>query len=221
MRLLYSPESSPDERLTRALGALHQVETSDNLADGLELARFGAREAVICDLERAAPEVIAEFRRAAPTTWLIALLRDGGDEARIDALRAGADAAFLRPYVFRELSAQIDVFARRALQDHAAAQSGPEFGLDPADRAALIGTERVRLSQREYDLLALLVGRAGRVASVEEILEAVWVEESGARPELVHTYVARLREKLERGRRWRLIHGARGHGYRFAVEAAF
>lgn len=217
MRLLYCPESSRDERLLRALGELHRVEMARDLEDGLALARISAAEAVICDLGQAPSDVIARFRRATPQAWLIAILPAGREEAHIGMLRAGADAVFTRPYVFGELSARLDGFARRSLGDPS---QGLELSLEPADRAVLISGERVRLSEREFALFALLVGRSGQVAALEEILQAVWGEDAGERPELVHTYVARLRDKLERGRPWRLIHGARGHGYRFAVVAA-
>jgi DNA-binding response OmpR family regulator len=216
MRLLYSPESSADERLVRSLAELHRIESARDLEDGAALARIVAADAVICDLDRASSDAIARFRRAAPEAWLVAILPAGREEARVGMLRAGADAVFCRPYVFRELSARLDVFARRTLQEPSSPAGGPELSLEPADRAVLLAGERVRLSEREFALIALLVGRAGHSASVEEILEAVWGD-AGERPELVHTYVARLRDKLERGRPWRLIHGARGHGYRFAA----
>jgi len=217
MRLLYSPESSADQRLVRSLAELHRIECARDLEDGAAMARLLAADAVICDLDRASSDAIARFRRAAPEAWLVAILPAGREEARIGMLRAGADAVFIRPYVFRELSARLDVFARRAVGEPS---RDLEFSLEPSDRAVLISGERVRLSEREFALLALLVGRAGQVASPGEILQAVWGEDAGERPELVHTYVARLRDKLERGRPWRLIHAARGHGYRFAIGPA-
>ena len=219
MRLLYCPESSPDERLVRALAELHRVETARDLDEGAALAPIVAPDAVICDLDRASSEVVARFRGAAAQAWLVAILPSSREDARLGMLRAGADVVFCRPYVFRELSARLDAFARRVPHEPAP-EGGPKFSLDPADRAVRIADERVRLSPREYDLLAMLAARAGRIAAVEDILQEVWGEEGGARAELVHTYVARLRDKLERGRPWRLLHGARGHGYRFAVERA-
>jgi DNA-binding response OmpR family regulator len=218
MRLLYCPESSPDGRLVRALAELHRVETARGLDDGAALAPIVGADAVICDLDRASSEVVERFRQAASQAWLVAMLPSSREQARLGMLKAGADAVFCRPYVFRELSARLDVFARRTLRRPTAL--GEPFSLEPADRAVRIAGERVRLSQREFDLLALLAARAGRVAAVEDILQEVWGDEGGARAELVHTYVARLRDKLERGRPWRLLHGARGHGYRFAVERA-
>lgn len=217
MRLLYCPESPRDERLVRALGELHRVEVARDLDEGVALARISAPDGVICDLGQAPAELIAGFRRAAPQAWLIAILPSGRETAQVAMLRAGADAVFVRPYVFRELSARLDTFARRAL---GGPSDGLELSLEPSDRAVLISGERVRLSEREYALMAFLAGRSGQVASLEEILQAVWGEDAGERPELVHTYVARLRDKLERGRPWRLIHGARGHGYRFEVAPA-
>ena len=95
-----------------------------------------------------------------------------------------------------------------------------QSNLDPAPgaRAVLINGESVRLSHREYALAALLAGRPGEVISLQEILQSVWGDEEDPRPEAVHTYISRLRAKLERGRPWKLLHAVRGHGYRFNIE---
>lgn len=219
MRILYWPERGPDVRLAKALGELrHIVERAERFEDAVTLARTGEWETILCDLRAPAPERISALRKAAPRAWLVVLGGAELDQHRIAALRAGADAVFARPYEFRELSAKLDAMARRSVRAAPGEKADLRFDLAPAERAVLINGEPVRLSHREYALTALLAGRPGEVVSLQEILQSVWAAEEDPRPEIVHTYVSRLRAKLERGRPWKLLHAVRGHGYRFKIE---
>jgi two-component system, OmpR family, response regulator len=220
MRILYWPERGPDDRLVKALAELrHIVEPVHGFEDAVALARMGDCETILCDLRVAAAERVAALRAAAPRAWLIVLGGPELGEHRIAALRAGADAVFPRPFEFRELSAKLDAMARRSVRAGSDGKGDLRFDLAPAERAVFINGEPVRLSHREYGLAALLAGRPGEVISLQEILQAVWGDAEDPRPEIVHTYVSRLRAKLERGRSFKLIHVVRGHGYRFNIEA--
>jgi DNA-binding response OmpR family regulator len=218
MRILYWPDRAPDHRLIKALAELrHIVERAEGFEDAATLARAGDWETILCDLSAPSPERVSALREAAPRSWLVIL---GGAERddRIAALRAGADSVFARPYEFRELSAKLDAMARRSVHSTPGENAQLRLDLAPAERAVIINGEPVRLSYREYALAALLVGRPGEVIPFQEILQSVWSEEEDPRPEAVHTYVSRLRDKLERGRPWKLLHTVRGHGYRFKIE---
>lgn len=219
MRILYWPERRPDDRLVKALGELnHLVERVGSLEDALALVGLGGFEAILLDLAELSPGPIASLRRAAAAPWLIVIGSPYQGRERITALKAGADAVFARPVEIRELSAKLDALARLSLRG--CSESGRELRLDlqPAEHAAVLNGERIRLSPREYAFLALLVARPGEVVSPQAILEAVWGEAHEPRSELVHAYASRLRTKLERGRPWSLLQAVRGHGYRFRIQ---
>ncbi|HEX3885996.1 MAG TPA: response regulator transcription factor [Phenylobacterium sp.] len=219
MRTLYVADGPPDARLMQGLRELdHVVDAADGLEDGLALAGFGDWRAIVCDLADAAPAVAA-LHAAAPDAWLVALCPQPSAEQRIALLGAGADLVLSQPYEFRELSAHLAGMARRSLRPGAAQPARADFDLRPAERSVILQGETVALSAQEFALLALLASHPDQVMGIERILAAVWGD-AEPRPELVRNYVSRLRAKLERGRPWRLIHAARGHGYRFHLEPA-
>lgn len=216
--MLYVSESSVDRYLTRAVQELgHVVEVEDGVEDGLAVARLGGWQLVIYDAPAPSPSDAGRFAQACPEASLMLFAGQDAPAARIAALKAGADAWFARPYQFTEVNAKLEALTRRRLSS---AQSPETFELLPAERAVRLGGERLRLSRREYALLALLVERAGEVVPVEAILEAVWGDEAEPRAELVRNHISRLRALLERGRGWRLLHVVRGHGYCFRLEPA-
>lgn len=219
MHILYWAEDRTDERLRKALAELrHIVEPARSLEDAEAMARFGGWDVVLCDLGRAGRDAVPALRAAAPDAWLVVVGPSELEPARVGLLRAGADAVFLRPYEFRELSARLDVMARRSVSVGEGSDAGMRLDLLPAEHAVLLNREKVRLSPREFAFIALLAARPGEVLTPPEILEAVWGEAHEPRPELVHAYASRLRAKLERGRPWRLLQAVRGHGYRLRIE---
>ena len=75
----------------------------------------------------------------------------------------------------------------------------------------------VSLSSTEYRLLALLVANRGRVLSFQEILDQVWGSEYRAEISYIHTYIWRLRRKIESDpKNPRFILNKLDLGYQFA-----
>jgi two-component system, OmpR family, KDP operon response regulator KdpE len=77
------------------------------------------------------------------------------------------------------------------------AQPGGELILDPDQRQLLVRGSFVKLTPQEYDLLAYLMRTPGRVVGVNQILEHVWGSCHKGHDDYVHTYVWRLRHKIE------------------------
>lgn len=77
------------------------------------------------------------------------------------------------------------------------AQAGGELILDPDQRQLLVRGSFVKLTPREYELLAYLLQVPGRPVGVNQILEHVWGADHKGRDSYVHTYVWRLRHKIE------------------------
>lgn len=213
MRVLYACAGDADRYLTRAIQELgHLVQVEAALEDGLAVAALGGWQVMVYDEAAPSAALARRFAAACPDASLLVFARRDEAAARIAVLRAGADAWFARPYQFTEVNAKLEALMRRR------APGLEAFELAPAERGVRLGGELVRLSRRDYALLALLAGRPGQVTPMDAILEAVWGEEAEPRPELVRKSVSRLRAALERGRGWRLLHAVRGHGYCFRIE---
>lgn len=89
----------------------------------------------------------------------------------------------------------------------------------PAEGLALAGERALRLSVREFGLLAELARREGRIVRREELYERVWGRPLRRGDRTIDVYVRKLRVKLDRALpEWRFIHTHVGFGYRFAPE---
>lgn len=132
----------------------------------------------------------------------------------VESLEAGAADYVVEPFAARELR------ARALIRASVASASASDFGelrVDHASRRVSVRGADVELTPREYDLLAFLAARPGRVFTRQELLEAVWAASTGWQsPSTVTEHVYRLRRKIEENlRRPRWIVTVRGAGYRF------
>jgi DNA-binding response OmpR family regulator len=84
---------------------------------------------------------------------------------------------------------------------------------------AVAGGRALRLSVREFGLLAQLARSEGRIVRREELYERVWGAPLRRGDRTIDVYVRKLRVKLEQALpEWRFIHTHVGFGYRFAPE---
>jgi two-component system OmpR family response regulator len=155
----------------------------------------------------------------------VVMLTAMGEEAdRIVGLELGADDYLPKPFSPRELLARIRAVLRRA--EAAGAPSAPAAGfrfagwsLETARRRLLdpAGVE-VALTGNEYELLAAMLERPGRVLTREILLDLVHGRSTGPFDRAVDVAVSRLRRKLEDdGKSPEIIKTVRGGGYVLAV----
>ncbi len=142
---------------------------------------------------------------------LVLTAREGVDD-RVRGLNAGADDYMTKPFSMAELQARLQAMIRRArlpaFGPGAASPDGPlavgPLRIDLAAQAAWLDGAPLDLTQREWDLLALLAQRCGEVVTREDVL-AAWhalPPEPGQSPgaatsNALEVYVHRLRRKLD------------------------
>ncbi len=133
--------------------------------------------------------------------------RDGSDQ-HITALERGADDFVARPLQARELTSHLRAVLRRV------ASSRVRCGavvIDLGEHAAYVYGRRLKLTAREYSLLACLTEAGGKMVSRTELLARVW-RRADARSNLVEAHMSRLRDKL--GADSTVIESVRLWGYR-------
>ncbi len=156
-------------------------------------------------------EVCRRLRERSRVPIIVVSAR-GEEVDRVVGLELGADDYLVKPYGLRELVARIRAVMRR-LDAPAAAGVLRVDGLEldvPARRAILEGRE-LALTQREFDLLALLLSEPGTVFNRDRIFEMVWGTRWFGSPKTIDVHVAALRKKL-RDPGW--IENVRGVGFR-------
>jgi DNA-binding response OmpR family regulator len=116
---------------------------------------------------------------------------------RVEGLDLGATDYVTKPFAFEELLARIRSRLREADDASQTALQAGGIRLDLLSREASRGKLRVRLPEREADLLAHLLRNAGRVCPREEILATVWDYDHDPGTNVVQVYVGYLRRKLD------------------------
>jgi DNA-binding response OmpR family regulator len=221
MRILLAED---DRMLGRALqrGLQQAGLTVDWAQDGLAVERAlvdGGHELLVLDIGLPGQDGLALLQRlrarGSALPVLIVSARDGlGD--RVSGLNLGADDYLCKPFDLDEVVARIHALVRRG---HGRAspqlQAGP-LSLDPVRREATLQGEELPLAPREFDLLRVLMERAGDVLSRHQLQERLysWDDDIGSNAVEVHLH--HLRRKL--GTAW--IRNVRGVGYKLVVPDA-
>jgi len=133
---------------------------------------------------------------------------------RVAGLEAGADDYLVKPFDLDELIARLRALHRRAVGDDELPLRVGDLVLDPASRRTMRGEVEIELSAREFDILRLLMERAGRLVTRFTILDEVWDGETDLRSNVIDVHVAGLRAKIDRPFGTSTITTLRGAGYR-------
>lgn len=191
--------------------------------DGLKaLAAVRAERPDLVVLDLMLPELdgleVCKLMRRDPVTASIPVLMLTAKAAEMDrvvGLELGADDYVTKPYSPRELVLRIRKLLKRTKATDAADEPlhiGP-FMIDVPHHAAQVDGQDVTLTATEFNLLAVLAKRRGRVQSRERLLQDVWGYETAIDTRTVDTHMRRLREKL--GVAADYLETIRGVGYRF------
>lgn len=130
---------------------------------------------------------------------------------KVELLNAGADDYLVKPFHVEELLARVNVQLRK--QRVGAPKQVGDLTLDPVRRQAWWEGSEVRLSPREFALLAFLAGQPGRVYGRAEIERNVWGEDLPPTSNVVDVHVANIRGKLRDAGGFGVIRTVRGVGY--------
>jgi len=187
--------------LERALSRRgHAVYAAPTAMAGLELVTSRSPDVVVLDLglpDVDGTQVLGMIRGISAVPVIVATARDDENEM-VRVLDLGADDYVVKPFSAEQLEARLRAVLRRGrtAEDLDPALTVGGLSVDRSTRVVTLDGRPLDLTRMEFDLLAYLAGRAGRVVSKRQLMAEVWQQPYGGADKTVDVHLSWLRRKL-------------------------
>ena len=217
MKLLLAEDTRD---LNRSVTVLFQMQgyDVDSAFDGeqaLEFLKNDSYDCVVLDIMMPKMDgygVLSEMRRRHISTPVLLLTAKAEIDDRVTGLDAGADDYLPKPFASKELLARIRALTRRHQMDAFEELCVGNTVLD-AEKYTLSAVNSVRLSNKEFDLMARLMSNTDIALSTPYLLEHVWKHDEHAQEDTVWLYISYLKRKLQAIRSSYTITGSKGGSF--------
>ena len=194
----------------------HRVFVASDGREALDFAGLRAYDVILLDVLMPVlngVDVAKRLRAAKNRTPILMLTARDSPKDAVQGLDAGADDYLTKPFALDELLARLRAVSRRGPIASGVSLAVADLTLNPASHEVFRAGRRIELTRREFQVLELLVRRAGRVVTRDSLIEIVWGDDSDVQGNTVDAFVSALRRKLEVEDEPRLIQTVRGIGF--------
>jgi two-component system copper resistance phosphate regulon response regulator CusR len=191
----------------------------DLVTDGEEgeaRATSEAYDLIVLDMRlpgRGGLQVLKNLRARGFERPVLVLTAQDAVDAKVEALRSGADDYVTKPFAMEELLARVEALSRRPQALRSPMYAVADLELDTATRAVTRNRTEIELTPKEYAVLEYLMRHAGRVMSRTLITEYAWDYHFDPGTNIVDVVINHLRKKIDAPHERKLIHTVRGVGY--------
>lgn len=218
MRLLLAED---ERELSNALCAVlkHNNYSVDAVYDGQDAYDYGLDsnyDGIILDVmmpKMNGIDVLKKLRAQGVTTPILVLTAKSEIEDKVAGLDAGADDYLTKPFVMPELLARIRSMTRRQSEFVPNLVKLGNLTLNRENYELSTETDSIRLGNKEFQMMELLMNNAGRLIPTESFMERIWGYETEAEINVVWVYISYLRKKLANLGANLEIKATRGVGY--------
>jgi two-component system KDP operon response regulator KdpE len=167
----------------------------------LEIAKDWTPDLMITDLSMPNMDGLELCRRfrAKSRAPIIVLSVKGEERTKVQALDAGADDYVTKPFGINELLARVRANLRRSPKEpvEGGVIEDGHFRIDQDAHTVFVRDQEIKLTPKEFDLLAYLARHPRKVISHRALLAAVWGANSTEQPEYLRVFIGQLRKKIE------------------------
>lgn len=218
MRLLLAED---EKELSNALVAVlkhnnYSVDAVYNGQDALDYLLNGNYDGAILDIMMPKMDgitVLKKVRKAGSSLPIILLTAKSEIDDRVTGLDAGADDYLTKPFSMKELLARIRAMTRRQTLASDSILAFGDLSLDRSTYQLSTGEGSLRLGNKEYQMLEMLLANPGQVIPTEQFMEKIWGYDNEAELNVVWVYISYLRKKLTTLNSKVQVKAARGIGY--------
>lgn len=199
----------------------YDVRVANDGETALEIMKDWTPDLVITDI--AMPNMdglkLCQELRTRSQVPIIVLSVKEDERTKIKALDLGADDYVTKPFSLNELLARVRANLRRApAAEETTTVTAGDFVIDLAGHTVSVRGREVRLTPKEFEVLAYLARHPGKVVQHRTLLAAVWGSDHSEQSEYLRVFVGQLRKKLEAADDRPYIVTERWIGYRFFPE---
>lgn len=198
----------------------YEVDLAADGEVGLGYARSDAYDVIVLDNmlpKRSGIEILRTLRREGYETPVLMLSAKSEVMDKVEGLEVGADDYLAKPFKTDELIARIRAITRR----HSHAKNDQivigDLTISTNDKSVSCSTTRVELTDKEYQILDMLVSYEGKPVHTEALFRRVWGSETYVEPKYVSVYISYLRSKLKSIGSTAQIKATRHIGYRLTT----
>lgn len=195
-----------DERdLADALEAMlkhnnYSVDTVDNGQDALDYLMLDDYDGAILDVmmpKMDGVSVVQKLRESKKNTPVLLLTAKSEIEDKVYGLDSGADDYLTKPFVIKELLARVRSMTRRQTTFTSNVLELGNVSLSKYTFELSTEKDKVRLSNKEYQMMEMLMRNPGNVIQTEQFLERIWGYDSDSEINVVWVNISYLRKKLK------------------------
>lgn len=201
--LIIEDEPALSRLLATTLSAQGYVVTTAMRADEA-LARVAVDDPALILLDLGLPDrdglSLLPLLKARCQAQVIIVSARAQESEKVAALDAGAEDYLTKPFSVAELLARLRVAQRRRQESLPVTQRYVvgDLAIDLEQRQVMLAGEAVKLTPKEYQLLAILAQAGGRVVTHAQLLQAIWGRHHSDDTHYLRIYLRQLRQKLER-----------------------
>lgn len=218
MRILVADDET---EMTMVLEALlkrehYSVDIVNNGEDALDYGLAENYDCLVLDIMMPGLDgiqVVRALREKNVSTPVLLLTAKSQVEDRVMGLDSGADDYLPKPFDNREFVSRVRALTRRGGEYTPSVLSAGNVTLDCSTFEMKSGSAGIRLGNKEFQMLELLMRQKGRLISTEQFMEHIWGYDSDAEINVVWAYISYLRRKLEAVGANIRIAARRGQGY--------
>lgn len=193
----------------------YEAEISEDGKEGLIKALREDYDLIVLDLMLPGISGLEVCRRLKKEKDIPVIMLSAKDSVmdKVAGLQIGADDYIAKPFAIEELIARIQVIFRRAAKVKSNIIKFKDLSIQLESRTVMKNEEKINLTNKEYELLILLLNNKGKVVTRDNILNEVWGYDYDAGTNVVDVYVSYLRNKLDEKNKEAYIETVRAVGY--------
>lgn len=193
----------------------YSVCTKEDGREGLEEALKNEYDLIILDIMLTSMngfEICRRIKRVKITPIIMLSARDSVMD-KVNGLQIGADDYISKPFAIEELLARIEVVFRRQDNLSDSIVKFKDIVIDRRSRIVKKNNNEINLTNKEYELLMILIDNKDKVVTREELLDKIWGYGYEPETNITDVYIRYLRSKLDNENKEEYIQTVRSVGY--------